>query len=92
MDELDQLLIGQTLEGGWVVQEPRHLQRDAPSASRAYLASNSKGTKAFVKVLDPGPMVRSRRLKIIYRSLFMSMPSLMCAPRGICIGSFAGSK
>jgi serine/threonine protein kinase len=53
MDELDQLLIGQTLEGGWVVQEPRHVQRDAPSASRAYLASNSQGTKAFVKVLDP---------------------------------------
>ena len=40
MDELDQLLIGQSLEGSWVVQEPRHVQRDAPSASRAYLASN----------------------------------------------------
>ena len=52
MDELDQLLIGQTLEGGWVVQEPRHVQRDAPSASRAYLASYSQGTKAFVKARE----------------------------------------
>jgi hypothetical protein len=39
--------------GARVVQEPRHVQRDAPSASRAYLARSSQGTRAFVKVLDP---------------------------------------
>jgi hypothetical protein len=31
---MDELLIGQTLERGWVVQEPRHVQRDAPSAAK----------------------------------------------------------
>jgi len=50
MDELDSLIIGKTLEGGWVVQEPRHVQRDSPSACRAYLARNAKGANAFVKV------------------------------------------
>jgi serine/threonine protein kinase len=53
MDELDSLLIGHSLAGGWVVQEPRHVQRDAASACRSYLARNSKGQNAFVKVLDP---------------------------------------
>lgn len=53
MDELDSLVIGKTLEGGWVIQEPRHVQRDSPSACRAYVARNAKGANAFVKVLDP---------------------------------------
>jgi serine/threonine protein kinase len=53
MDELDSLVIGKTLEGGWVVQEPRHVQRDSPSACRAYVARNARGANAFVKVLDP---------------------------------------
>jgi hypothetical protein len=51
MDEFDNLLVGKTLEGGWIVQEPRHVQRDAASACRAYLARNAKGANAFVKVL-----------------------------------------
>lgn len=36
-----------------VVREPRYVQRDAASACRTYLARNSKGENAFVKVLDP---------------------------------------
>jgi hypothetical protein len=39
MDELDSLVIGKTLEGGWLVREPRHVQRDSPSACRAYVAA-----------------------------------------------------
>ncbi len=35
------------------MQEPRHVQRDSPSACRAYVARNAKGENAFVKVLDP---------------------------------------
>lgn len=46
MDEFDNLLVGKTLEGGWIVQEPRHVQRDAASAYRAYVARNAKGANA----------------------------------------------
>src|ERR1700688_2105204 len=53
MDELDTLLIDRELTGGWIVREPRYVQRDAASACRTYLARNSKGENAFVKVLDP---------------------------------------
>jgi serine/threonine protein kinase len=53
MDELDRFIIGQTLEGGWIVHELRQVQRDAASACRSYVARNAKGANAFVKVLDP---------------------------------------
>jgi serine/threonine protein kinase len=53
MDEIDEFLIGKTLNGGWTITEPRHVQRDASSANRSYVARNANGDKAFVKVLDP---------------------------------------
>jgi len=53
VDELDTFLVGSPLTGGWVIREPRHVQRDSASACRSYVAENEKGEHAFVKVLDP---------------------------------------
>jgi eukaryotic-like serine/threonine-protein kinase len=52
-DELDKIMLGQQLSGGWAIQEVRHVQRDAPGRCRTYLARNAEGRAAFVKVLDP---------------------------------------
>lgn len=53
MDEIDQFIIGRELAGGWVVEAPREINRDAASACRCYLARNKREQTAFVKILDP---------------------------------------
>ena len=53
MDELDNFMVGKVLDGGWRVVEPRHVERDATSANRTYVAKQADGRTAFVKVLDP---------------------------------------
>lgn len=53
VDPLDTFLIGKILDGGWKIEECREISRDAPSNCRTYLARNTEGHLAFVKVLDP---------------------------------------
>jgi serine/threonine protein kinase len=53
MDELDSYLTGRVLPDGWTILGPRFVQRDAPSASRTYIARSEEGQMAFVKLLDP---------------------------------------
>lgn len=51
-DDLDRYLVGKQLQGGWVISEPRRVERDHPSSCRCYCAVNGAGVKAFVKILD----------------------------------------
>lgn len=53
MDDLDHIVVGQELDGGWQVLEPRRIEHDRAGANRTYIAKHPDGRTAFVKVLDP---------------------------------------
>ncbi len=54
MDDLDNFMVGQMLDGHWRVAEPRYVERDTTSPNRTYVAKHADGHTAFVKVLDAG--------------------------------------
>jgi serine/threonine protein kinase len=63
MDEFDTFMVGRELEGNWIIEAPREIQRDTASACRSYLARNKENQTAFVKILDPranGSLVEAR--------------------------------
>lgn len=55
--DINAALIGQVLDGGWVVEAPRPRAKDATGSYHCFpfTAKHPDGRRAFVKVLDPIP-------------------------------------